>query len=225
MQLAPSALCRPAAALNRSAGSSRRCPARTKLRAASSGAGGGGSGAPATDGQRELQSLRERIAAHQAQLQAHVQREEFEQAAAERDVLLRLELRERQLQLDAERQRQAHVLHSIGTVIQHRRFGYRGVIAGAVVGLQIAVGMQRGAVCWPRPSRSLRPPASPPPAPAAAGHDPRCMADEGWIQQMRVDMLPGGREQPFYSVLVDVRDRPGGQTTYVAQVWSTLPQG
>ncbi len=35
---------------------------------------------------------------------------------------------------------------------------------------------------------------------------------------MRVDMLPGGREQPFYSVLVDVRDRPGAQTTYVAQV-------
>lgn len=34
---------------------------------------------------------------------------------------------------------------------------------------------------------------------------------------MRVDWLPGGRSQPFYHVLVDVRDRPGGQTTYVAQ--------
>lgn len=34
---------------------------------------------------------------------------------------------------------------------------------------------------------------------------------------MRVDLLPQGRQQPFYHVLVDVRDRPGGQTTYVAQ--------
>lgn len=50
------------------------------------------------------------------------------------------------------------------------------------------------------------------------GHDPRCQADPAWIEQMRVDMLPGGREQPFYSVLVDTRDRPGAQTTYVAQV-------
>ena len=31
-----------------------------------------------------------------------------------------------------------------------------------------------------------------------------------------VDALPGGREQPFYRVLVDVRDRPF-QLTYVAQ--------
>lgn len=35
---------------------------------------------------------------------------------------------------------------------------------------------------------------------------------------MRVDMLPFGRNQPFYHVLVDERDRPGAQTTYVAQV-------
>ena len=35
---------------------------------------------------------------------------------------------------------------------------------------------------------------------------------------MRVDMLPGGREQAFHYVLVDTRDRPGAQTTYVAQV-------
>ncbi|KAL4425883.1 hypothetical protein ABPG75_009899 [Micractinium tetrahymenae] len=34
---------------------------------------------------------------------------------------------------------------------------------------------------------------------------------------MNVDMLPLGRHQPFYHVLVDVRNRPGGQTTYVAQ--------
>ena len=31
-----------------------------------------------------------------------------------------------------------------------------------------------------------------------------------------VDALPGGREQPFYRVLVDIRDRPF-QCTYVAQ--------
>lgn len=38
------------------------------------------------------------------------------------------------------------------------------------------------------------------------------------VQMMHVDMLPLGRRQPFYHVLVDVRCRPGGQTTYVAQV-------
>lgn len=31
---------------------------------------------------------------------------------------------------------------------------------------------------------------------------------------MKVDLLPQGRDQPFYEVLVDERDRPGGQTTY-----------
>lgn len=42
---------------------------------------------------------------------------------------------------------------------------------------------------------------------------------------MRVDALPGGREQPFYHVLVDVRDRPGPQTTYVAQARPSIHRG
>lgn len=46
--------------------------------------------------------------------------------------------------------------------------------------------------------------------------DPVCNVDENWMQQMGVDSLPGGRAQPFYRVLVDVRDRPF-QSTYVAQ--------
>ena len=37
-------------------------------------------------------------------------------------------------------------------------------------------------------------------------------------QMMNVDKLHLGRHQPFYTVLVDERDRPGGQSTYVAQV-------
>lgn len=37
-------------------------------------------------------------------------------------------------------------------------------------------------------------------------------------QTMGVDRLPKGRHQPFYQVLVDERDRPGGMVTYVAQV-------
>jgi hemimethylated DNA binding protein len=48
------------------------------------------------------------------------------------------------------------------------------------------------------------------------GATPSCEASEQWIQQMRVDELPGGRKQPFYWTMVDVRDRPV-QTTYVAQ--------
>ncbi|PRW59357.1 uvrB uvrC motif-containing [Chlorella sorokiniana] len=141
-----------------------------------------GSGAHPSEQQQELQetlqSLHDRIESYKAQLLVYVHHEDFGRAAAARDALMPLQLRARQLQLAAERHRNGAVLHAIGTVIRHRRYGYRGVIAG---------------------------------------HDPRCQAEEAWIQQMRVDMLPGGREQPFYSVLVDERDRPGGQTTYVAQ--------
>jgi len=49
------------------------------------------------------------------------------------------------------------------------------------------------------------------------GYDHLCNAPEEWCKAMRVDILPRGRQQPFYHVLVDVRDRPGGQTTYVAE--------
>lgn len=35
---------------------------------------------------------------------------------------------------------------------------------------------------------------------------------------MGVRRLQAGTQQPFYHVMVDERDRPGGQTTYVAQV-------
>ena len=34
---------------------------------------------------------------------------------------------------------------------------------------------------------------------------------------MNVDALEHGRNQPFYHVLPDTRDRPGAQLTYVAQ--------
>ena len=38
------------------------------------------------------------------------------------------------------------------------------------------------------------------------------------LQLMGVDRLRLGRHQPFFHCLVDERDRPGGTTTYVAQV-------
>ena len=51
------------------------------------------------------------------------------------------------------------------------------------------------------------------------GWESKCEAGEEWIQQMRVDALPDGRNQPFYKVLVDCRGDRGGfhSTTYVAQ--------
>jgi len=104
----------------------RRAPLRAARQpSALSGGGAGGS----CGGGSDLQSLQARIAAHQAQLEEYVQREQFDRAAAERDALMPLQLRARQLELDA--QRQQNVLHAIGTVIRHRRYGYRGVIAGA----------------------------------------------------------------------------------------------
>lgn len=47
--------------------------------------------------------------------------------------------------------------------------------------------------------------------------DYRCRMDESWIQMMGVRCLDRGPDQPFYHCLVDVRDRPGAQTTYVAE--------
>ncbi|KAG7675250.1 hypothetical protein Ndes2526B_g08118 [Nannochloris sp. 'desiccata'] len=49
------------------------------------------------------------------------------------------------------------------------------------------------------------------------GYDLQCLAPTSWKEQMRVSLLAHGAKQPFYHVLVDVRDRPGGQTTYIAQ--------
>lgn len=69
------------------------------------------------------------------------------------------------------------VCYIAGSVLKHRKFGYRGVIVGNV--------------------------------------DHTCGQPESWIRQMGVDMLPRGRYQPWYHVLVDVRDRPGGQYCYV----------
>lgn len=47
--------------------------------------------------------------------------------------------------------------------------------------------------------------------------DARCRMDESWVQMMGVRCLERGPDQPFYHCLVDVRDRPGAQTTYVAE--------
>lgn len=66
------------------------------------------------------------------------------------------------------------VLHTVGTLFEHRAYGYRAVITG-----------------W----------------------DPECHAEEAWMRQMGVDVLPdGGRNQPFYNVTVE-----DGTERYVAQ--------
>mmetsp|Transcript_10117 Transcript_10117/g.23066 ORF Transcript_10117/g.23066 Transcript_10117/m.23066 type:complete len:283 (-) Transcript_10117:79-927(-) len=49
------------------------------------------------------------------------------------------------------------------------------------------------------------------------GYDTTCQQSESWIRSMSVDSLKYGRDQPFYHVLPDIRDRPGAQITYVAQ--------
>jgi len=57
------------------------------------------------------------------------------------------------------------------------------------------------------------------------GYDPTCLQTDEWVEQMGVERLPGGRNQPFYHVLVDTRDRPGEQATYVAEENVQLPDG
>ena len=46
--------------------------------------------------------------------------------------------------------------------------------------------------------------------------DCRCRMDVSWVRTMGLHCLERGADQPFYHCLVDVRDRPGDQTTYVA---------
>lgn len=41
---------------------------------------------------------------------------------------------------------------------------------------------------------------------AVAGWDPQCCEDDDWMQKAGVDGLTRGTQQPFYHVLVDVRD-------------------
>ena len=57
--------------------------------------------------------------------------------------------------------------------------------------------------------------------------DHTCIQSAEWIRQMGVDRLPRGRYQPWYRVLVDIRDRPGAQMTYVCheniEIWRDPP--
>ena len=50
------------------------------------------------------------------------------------------------------------------------------------------------------------------------GWDAQCKQNDEWCEKNLVDTLEHGRNQPFYHVLADTRDRPGPpQMTYVAQ--------
>ena len=49
------------------------------------------------------------------------------------------------------------------------------------------------------------------------GWDEECGQDAQWQHAMAIHELEHGASQPFYHVLVDVRDREPAQTTYVAQ--------
>ncbi len=69
------------------------------------------------------------------------------------------------------------VCYTAGSCLEHKRFGYRGVIVGTA--------------------------------------DHTCTKSDQWCEQMQVDKLRRGRYQSWYQVLVDVRDRPGGQRCYV----------
>lgn len=49
------------------------------------------------------------------------------------------------------------------------------------------------------------------------GWDETCQMPDEWIARMGVDNLQRGTNQPFYNTLVHTEDRPGEQTTYVAE--------
>ena len=64
-----------------------------------------------------------------------------------------------------------------GTLIRHKRLGYRGIVVG---------------------------------------HDEQCLAGQQWVRDAGVLRTEHGVAQRFYHVLVDVRDRPAVQVSYVA---------
>eukprot|EP01024_Parvocaulis_polyphysoides_P049421 TRINITY_DN47864_c0_g1_i1.p2 TRINITY_DN47864_c0_g1~~TRINITY_DN47864_c0_g1_i1.p2 ORF type:complete len:202 (+),score=31.92 TRINITY_DN47864_c0_g1_i1:97-702(+) len=128
--------------------------------------------------QQGIQQVQEKLTSKRKHLDNLVQQEDYEQAAKVRDEINLLEFEMRKMELEYEKEARSKILFSIGTVLLHKRYEYRGVIFG---------------------------------------YDSVCKGSEEWIQVMGVDKLPLGRNQPFYHVLVDVRDRPGGQSTYVAQ--------
>lgn len=47
--------------------------------------------------------------------------------------------------------------------------------------------------------------------------DEACHASAHWVSVTGTARLPRGTEQPFYTCLVDVRDRPGAAVSYVAE--------
>lgn len=57
------------------------------------------------------------------------------------------------------------------------------------------------------------------------GCEPWCTANGAWKRMMGVSQLPRGEYQPFYHCLVDERDRPGGQMTFVGEENVTVEEG
>lgn len=91
------------------------------------------------------------------------------------------------------------LLFRVGQVIHHIRHSYRGVIYGWDTFCSATPEYPLSLYSWAFLSnwRSLLP-----------------IFGCRWIREMRVDELPRGRDQPFYAVLVDIRDKPGNWTTY-----------
>lgn len=83
-----------------------------------------------TEVNTELLQLQAALRQRREEMAACVEREDFSGAAAARDTARLLELHLRDLQLKQEESDRKTVKHRLGHVIKHRRFGYRGVIAG-----------------------------------------------------------------------------------------------
>ncbi len=98
----------------------------------------------------------------------------------------------------------------VGQVFRHRQFGYR---YGSVGHAQHVV-----YACPPSPNL-------PPPPPhffcvcsaVIIAADESCRASAGWITATGTSRLAHGTSQPFYTCLVDIRDRPAAQVSYVAE--------
>jgi len=123
----------------------------------------------------ELLRIEFKLQQLQLRLQRATAQEDYETASLLKEQISHTQLQLRKIQIDREHE---IIRYDIGDVIEHKRYGYRGIIMG---------------------------------------YTPECQASAAWRVSMNVEALERGTAQPFYHVLVDSRDRPGGQTTYVAE--------
>ncbi|KAK9664788.1 hypothetical protein RND81_14G068300 [Saponaria officinalis] len=126
----------------------------------------------------EVQDQAIRILRLRAELQNAIDSENYVAAAKLRDDISKLETESLEASAKALAYGKVQYGFRLGQKVQHKIFGYRGVICGM---------------------------------------DPVCCESSAWMETANVQSLSNGSNQPFYQVLVDVRENPDLLVAYVPE--------